>query len=186
MEEEVKDLFEEFETERLILRKITNEDAKDLYENIYNNFEYYKYYYNFPVKDFEEYSKLVEKYDTWYKNGNHFRWGIVLKENNKMIGLIQLHSKDNVNKNCKLAYILGYNYNGHGYMKEAAEKILDFAFDKLDFHRIEAEVVTVNNSSIKLAKSINMEEEKIRCESYLVNEKYYDQKVFVKIKKSSK
>ncbi|MBP3799673.1 MAG: hypothetical protein ILA19_01700, partial [Bacilli bacterium] len=73
MEEEVKDLFEEFETERLILRKITNEDAKDLYENIYNNFEYYKYYYNFPFKDFEEYSKLVEKYDTWYKNGNHFR-----------------------------------------------------------------------------------------------------------------
>ena len=71
-------------------------------------------------------------------------------------------------------------------MKEAAERILDFAFDKLDFHRIEAEVVTVNNSSIKLAKSINMEEEKTRCESYLLNEKYYDQKVFVKIKKSSK
>jgi ribosomal-protein-serine acetyltransferase len=76
---------------------------------------------------------------------------IILKENNKMIGLIQLHSKDNVNKNCKLAYILGYNYNGHGYMKEAAERILDFAFDKLDFHRIPLKFNYINSGKIAFA-----------------------------------
>ena len=43
--EEKKDLFEELETKRLILRKIVDSDAEMLYKNIYNNFEYYKFYY---------------------------------------------------------------------------------------------------------------------------------------------
>ncbi len=183
--EEKKDLFENLETKRLILRKITEQDAKDLYNNIYNNFEYYKYYYPLAFKDFEEYNNLVKKYDEWYKNGNHFRWGIALKKTNKMIGLVQLHTKDELNKNCRIAYIIGYKYNKKGYATEAVKKVLSFAFKKLNYHRIEAEVVTNNYNSIKLLKSIGMEEEKERKESYYLNNKYYNQKIFVKIKKQS-
>ena len=35
---EKEDLFETLETERLLLRKIVDEDAETLYYNIYNNF----------------------------------------------------------------------------------------------------------------------------------------------------
>ena len=35
-----EDLFETLETERLLLRKIVDEDAETLYYNIYNNFSY--------------------------------------------------------------------------------------------------------------------------------------------------
>ena len=64
---EKRDLFEELETERLILRKIIDDDAEMLYKNIYNNFEHFKYYYQLPFKDFEEYKKLVEKYKDYYE-----------------------------------------------------------------------------------------------------------------------
>lgn len=71
---EKEDLFKTLETKRLLLRKIVDEDAEILYYNIYNDFEYFKFYYQLPFKDFEEYKKLVEKYKDWYANGNHFRW----------------------------------------------------------------------------------------------------------------
>ena len=41
----MENLFQELETDRLILRKISLEDASDLYKNVFNNFSYYKYYY---------------------------------------------------------------------------------------------------------------------------------------------
>lgn len=66
-----EDRFEELETKRLILRKITDEDALMLYNNIYNNYEWYKFYYQLPFNGFEEYEKLVKKYKEWYEKGNH-------------------------------------------------------------------------------------------------------------------
>ena len=38
--------------------------------------------------------ELVEEYKDYYQNGNHFRWGIVIKDTNEIIGLVQLHTKD--------------------------------------------------------------------------------------------
>ena len=63
-----KDLFEVLETERLILRKIVDEDASMLYQNIYNNFEYFKYYYQLPFKNFEEYNSIISKQKMNAKN----------------------------------------------------------------------------------------------------------------------
>ena len=178
---EKKDLFESMETERLILRKITDEDAIKLYRNIYNNFDYFKFYYQLPFNSFEDYKALVEKYKDYYANGNHYRWGIVLKDNNEIIGLVQLHTKDLLNKNCKIGYIIGYNYTKKGYAKEAVEKVIDFGFNKLNFHRIDANIVVENIPSIKLAESVGMHYESLREDSYKLGNKYYNQKVYTLI-----
>lgn len=174
----MEDKFRNLETERLILRKIESKDAFDLYQGIYHNFDYYKYYYQLPFENYEDYQKLVDKYEEWYHNGNHFRWGIEKKEDHKMIGVVQLHTKDNMNNNCKLGYIISYKEKKKGYMKEALQEVINFAFCELNYHRIEAEIVTLNTDSISLAKSLNMKEEKVREESYLLNGKYYDQVVY--------
>jgi len=180
---EKEDLFENLETERLILRKIVDTDAEMLYQNIYNNFEYFKFYYQLPFDSFEEYKSLVEKYKEYYANGNHFRWGIVLKETNEIIGIVQLHTKDNINNNCKIGYIISYNYNEKGYGKEAVKKVIDFGFNKLNFHRIDANIVVENEASIRLAESIGMHCESEREDSYKLGEKYYNQKVYTMINK---
>lgn len=182
--EEKNDLYEELETERLVLRKIVEEDAIKLYNNIYNNYEYYKYYYQIPFNSFEDYKPLVEKYKEYYSNGNHFRWGIVIKETQEIIGLIQLHSRDFLNNNTQIGYIIGYNYNGLGYAKEAVIKVIDFAFKKLNIHRIEASIADINKSSVKLAESIGMTLESIREDGYKIGDKYYNQKVYKMINKN--
>lgn len=177
--------YEEFETERLIFRKITDEDAIMLYENIFNNFEWFKFYYQLPFKNFDEYKNLVKKYKEYYANGNHFRWGIVEKKSNNMIGTIQLHTKDLLNNNCKIGYIIGYKYTRKGFAKESCKKIINFAFNNLNFHRVEAEIVPENIASINLAKSIGMKFESVRKDGYKIGDKYYDQKVYVLLNEKS-
>ena len=100
-----------------------------------------------------------------------------------MIGAIQLHTKDLLNNNCKIGYVIGYKYTKKGYIKEAANRVIDFAFNKLKFHRIEANVVEENIASINLAKSIGMQFEGIRKDGYKLGEKYYNQKVYVLLNK---
>lgn len=178
-----EDIFEELQTERLILRKINDDDAMMLYNNIYNNFEWYKFYYQLPFDSFEEYQQLVFKYKDWYANGNHFRWGIVEKTSNEIIGIVQLHSKDNLNNSCKIGYIIGYHYNKRGYAKEAVKEVIDFAFNIVGYHRLEADIVEENVDSIKLAESVGMYCESTKKESYKVKNKYYNQKVYVLLPK---
>ncbi len=178
----IEDKYKELETERLMLRKITDIDAKMLYQNIFNNFDWYKFYYQVPFKSLGEYQDLVSKYKEWYLNGNHFRWGIVEKNSNEMIGAIHLHSKDTLNNNCKIGYIISYRYNKQGYAKEAVEKILDFAFQELKFHRVEADIVVENIDSIHLAESLDMQFESIKHDGYKLEDKYYDEKVYTMIR----
>lgn len=173
-----KDLYEELETERLILRKITDDDAKDLYDNIYNNYDYYKYYYQEEFKSFDEYKEIVSKYKEWYQNGNHFRWGVYLKNEDKTIGVIQLHSKDSLNNKCKLSYIVGYNYQDKGYINEACIKVIEFGFNKLNYHKIETEIVPENIKSINVAEKLNMNYECSKKDDYKLKDKYYDQDIY--------
>ena len=182
MEEKI-DLFETLETDRLILRKIVDDDAEALYRNIYNNFEYFKFYYQFPFESFEEYKSLVEKYKKWYANGNHFRWGIVLKETNEIIGLVQLLGRDASNNNCKIGYIIGYNYTNNGYAKEAIKTVINFGLNSLNYHRIDAEIVVGNEPSIRVAEGVGMHMESIRKDGYKIDEEYFDQKVYTIINK---
>lgn len=159
--------FKTLETKRLILRKIESRDASSLYQGIYHDFDQDKYYYQLPFESFEDYQKLVDQYEEWYHNGNHFRWGVEKKENHKIIGIVQLHTKDNINYNCKLGYIISSKEKKKGYMKEALQEIIHFAFQQLDYHRLEADIVTLNTDSMQLAKSLQMKEEGIKEESYL-------------------
>ena len=177
MEEKI-DLFQTLETNRLVLRKIVDDDAEALYKNIYNNFEYFKYYYQLPFDSFEKYKLLVEKYKEWYAKGNHFRWGIVLKETNEIIGLVQLHSRDSLNNNSKIAYIIGFDYTKKGYTKEAVEAVINFGFNCLNYHRIDAEIVVGNDASIKVAEAVGMHMESLRKDGYKLEDNYYDQKIY--------
>ncbi len=171
--------YEELETERLILRKITDEDAIMLYENIFNNFEWFKFYYQIPFQNFEEYKNLVAKYKQYYENGNYFRWGIIEKMSNNIIGIVHLHTKDLINNNCKIGYVIGYKYTKKGYAKEACQKIINFAFDNLNFHRIQADITMENIPSINLAKSLGMQLEGIKKDGYKLGESYYDENIYV-------
>jgi ribosomal-protein-alanine N-acetyltransferase len=55
-------------------------------------------------------------------------------------------------QNAYMGYFIGAQYAGQGYMTEAIQLMLRYAFDHLKLHRIEANIQPQNIASIALAK----------------------------------
>ena len=56
---------------------------------------------------------------------------------------------------CEIGFELLTTFQGEGIMKEAIEKVIDYAFEKMQFQKIEAFTHKNNQSSIKLLEKFN-------------------------------
>ena len=76
----------ETETERLILRPFTLEDAKSVNKNWAGD-EYIQKMYGEPVyKTIEDTEKLLDKYIKGYESGYYYRWAVIEKDSGECIG----------------------------------------------------------------------------------------------------
>ncbi len=57
-------------------------------------------------------------------------------------------------QNCSVGYSLAASYEGKGYMREALQVGIDYAFSQLQFHRIEANYLPHNRRSGNLLKRL--------------------------------
>lgn len=114
------------ETERLILRPLTIDDAEDVYK--WASDERVAKYMIYPRHE------SIETTIAWLESlkdlpDNNFNWGFVLKENGRLFGSgsIRLIKEQN-------AWMFGYNISydcwNKGYTTEAAKCMIDFAYKK--------------------------------------------------------
>lgn len=174
------DLFRELHTNRLVLKKVEGEDIGHLYSNIYNRFSFCKFYDQRQFANLNEYMMSVFPYSYYYLRGNCFKWCVLHKKSNMVIGEVSLNSCDenDINDKFDLRYIFSYKCLNQGYATEAVLSVIDFAFNQLDAHRIQAEIVTENVPALRLAQKVGMSYEGTMVDSYKINGDYYNQDVF--------
>ncbi|MDT3993596.1 GNAT family protein, partial [Mammaliicoccus fleurettii] len=83
------------------------------------------------------------------------KYGIVLKEEHKLIGTIDLRV-DTEHKKGEIGYVLNLNYSKNGYMTEAGLEILSLAFDKLKLNQVNAMHSTINPKSGQVMERLGM------------------------------
>ena len=120
------------ETERLLLRPVTLDDAEAMFE--YSSDEE-NTRYTFPNKDLEETKNIIARLFMGRPLGN---WGIELKENSKLIGSIDLHKLDPVLKKAAIGYVVHKNYWNQCLATEALKEIIQLAFESLDMNMLVA------------------------------------------------
>ena len=115
------------ETERLIIRRWTLEDAESL-------FDYAKDPEVGPVAGWPAHKTIEDSLRTIKNvfNGKE-AYALALKESNEAIGAIELKLRGNTkltdrDDECELGYWLGKKFWGRGLMPEAAREILRHAF----------------------------------------------------------
>ncbi|MCL2674726.1 MAG: GNAT family N-acetyltransferase, partial [Defluviitaleaceae bacterium] len=118
------------ETERLILRAWSLDDADDFYE--YAKHPEVGLNGGWPPHTSREESLKIIQYFIEEDDV----WAIVLKENNKVIGTVGLH-KDSKRPNIsvkELGFVISADYWGKGIATEASKQAISHAFDdmKLD------------------------------------------------------
>ena len=121
------------ETERLLLRPVTFDDAEDMFE--YSSDEENTRYTFLPNKDLEETKNIIARLFISRPLGN---WGIELKENGKLIGSIDLHKLDPVLKEAAIGYVIHKNYWNQGLATEALKEIIQLAFESLSMNMLVA------------------------------------------------
>ncbi len=91
------------------------------------------------------------------------------------IGNIGLHRVDWKNRNATLGIVLGEKaYWGRGYGTDAVRTALRFAFQELNLHRVELEVVAENLRAIRCYEKAGFIREGTRREALFGDGRYHD------------
>ncbi len=136
-------------TERLTLRQLSDSDVQEIFilrsDPLIN-----KYLGRQPSKTLDDASKFIEK----IKNNSLTYWGISIKGNEKLVGIICLFDVSEEQKKCEIGYELLTEYQGKGIMREAAKKIIEYSTKILGLKTIDAYTHKDNQSSTNLLKEL--------------------------------
>ena len=113
-------------------------------------------------------------------------WGITLKVDDSLIGTICLWNISRENYRSELGYELMPKYQGQGLMQEAFIRVVDFAFNTLGFHTLEANVNPRNKRSIKLLEKNEFVREAYFKENYFYEGEFLDTAIYSKISPQKK
>lgn len=150
----------EIKTKRLLLRKFTYDDVQAVYEN-YGRDPLVKRYVSYaPCADLESARGFIQMHMEQYENDPEFcGWAVTL--DGEVIGSIGLFNIDKDADQAELGYSIGSKWWGQGYATEAAQAVLDYAFDTVGFHRIYASHHIENTASGRVLERIGMQLEGI-------------------------
>jgi len=100
---------------------------------------------------------------------------IVIKENDRVIGEAGLLRMFHAWRTTDISIIIGEkDVWGKGYGTEAILLLIDYAFRRLNFHRVAIGVVGFNEKAIRFWEKIGFKKEGIQRDGYSYNHKYYD------------
>lgn len=140
-------------TERLTLRQLSTDDQQNIFA-LRSDTEINKYLEREPSKTIEDAINFINKVNDNIQKSNSIYWVITLTKTKTFVGTICLFDFSNENS-CEIGYELMTKFQCQGIMKEATEKVIDYAFQTLQFQKIVALAHNRNQNSIKLLTKFN-------------------------------
>lgn len=141
-------MFPVLETERLLLRELTDEDAESIFA-CFSDHDVTRYYGLEPLERLDQARKLIDFFAQNYVERRGIRWGIERKGGG-IIGTIGFNAWVPKHKRAEIGYEIHPEHWRKGYASEAIAAIVAYGFDALDLMRIGAVVFTENDPSQKL------------------------------------
>jgi [ribosomal protein S5]-alanine N-acetyltransferase len=141
--------FPMLQTERLILRKLSLDDAEEIFV-LRSNEDVNKYLDRQKAIDIDDAIAFINKVNISAANDQLAYWGICLKNNPTLIGTICLWNLNVDENKAEVGYELIPEYQGKGFAREALSKIINFGFEIMQLDKIEAYTLKENIPSTKL------------------------------------
>lgn len=147
----------ELQTNRTILKPVDSSDLLDIHAlHLLPEIDQYNTL-GIP-KDISETQSIVT---SWVKNHQeteitNYTFSIRFKENNNFIGLLGFKLGSKKYKRAEVWYKIHSNHWNKGYATETLITVLNFGFDQLKLHRIQAGCAVDNIGSIKVLEKVGM------------------------------
>lgn len=151
-------MFPVLETDRLLLRGLSENDAEGIF-SILSNENVTRYYGKEAFKNINEAKDFITYFQNKFKENRGFRWGIELKSTHELIGTIGLDAWVSQQRRAQIGYEIHPDYWNQGYALEAVLKIISFGFQSLQLIRVGAIVFPENKPSNRLLLKIGFQRE---------------------------
>jgi ribosomal-protein-alanine N-acetyltransferase len=174
------DTFPQIETERFVLRAVTDSDSGDLLA-LYSDETVVEY---MPLDPFESEQDALDEM-SWYrkifKEQTGLRWMIEDKQSHRVIGTCGYLGYEEEHHRAEIGYDLLSSCWGKGVMTEVARAVLEFGFNQLQLNKIEAKVDPGNEASIRLLYKLGFQQEGLLRQHEFEKGRYVDLAVFSKL-----
>ena len=161
------------ETGRVRLRHLEESDTDSLFE-IFSDREALRFWGFPPFNERAEAAKLLAEIHDYFRQKTLFQWGIAQKTDDKIIGTSTLFRLDEQSRRAEIGYILNRRHWGKGLAIEALTALLNFAFEKMNLHRIEADIEPRNAASVKTIERLGFRREGYLRERWIVGGEIQD------------
>ena len=170
------------------MRPLEIDDTPDLFV-ILSDEESVRYWSHEAVKDHDEVRKILTTDIESDAQGNSICWAATLKDKPEkdkpgkdrpgkdrpgLIGKFILFQFDQPNHRAEIGFILNRDYWRSGLSFQALQAIINFAFDELDLHRIEADVDPANPGSLAILDKLGFKREGLFRDRWKVNKQWVD------------
>jgi ribosomal-protein-alanine N-acetyltransferase len=177
--------FQNLETERLLLRRVSANDANEIME-LRGNPETMKFIPRPLVTNKEQALEHINMIEAKIIENEGINWAITIKGNPKLIGVIGHYRIQPENHRCEIGYMILPQYNGKGYVTEAIKVVLEYGFEVLNMHSIEAVIDPDNIASERVLQKNNFVKEAHILENELWDGKFWDTVIYSILKRNFK
>ncbi len=173
--------FPELATERLLLRKITMEDAPEIFF-LRSDPAILQHLGKEPAATMKEAEDFIELVTNNIVTNEGIIWAIVLKEAPaKTIGTICFWRLNKDHYRAEIGYALSPAWWRKGIMKEAITKTLEYGFGNMGLHSVEARISAGNIASAAILESTGFIKEAHFREDFFYNGKFGDTIVYSRL-----
>ncbi len=172
-------------TSRLALAPLEGVDADDLWNAVDGSradLEPWLPWVPFNV-DLETSVRYAELSAQDWDEGRACRFSIRRRDNRRLLGVVGLEQLVHLHRSADLGYWLRTDSTKSGFMSEAAERVLVFAFESLRVHRVRVAAATGNASSLAVIRRAGFRFEGVAREAEFVRGRWLDHAVFSLLKR---
>jgi [ribosomal protein S5]-alanine N-acetyltransferase len=174
--------FQNLESERLLLRRITAADVNEIFA-MRSNIEVMKYIPRPLCKTLDEAMDVINMLQNKLETNEGANWGITLKGNNKVIGFIGHYRIRWEHFRSEIGYMILPEYNGQGITTEAIKLLVDYGFNKMKMHSLEGIIDPENVASARVLEKNGFVKEAHLTENEFYDGKFLDTVIYSLVKK---
>jgi [ribosomal protein S5]-alanine N-acetyltransferase len=143
------------ESERLILRQLTSEDAADFFA-CQSDPDVFRHAGRTEETSLESARHMLNILFKRHQERTMLSWAIVLKEDQRLIGRFQMEAWSDENHRAAVGYLLGKQYWGKGYATEALRAVIAYLFEQTTVNRIDTFAWAENVASTRVMEKAGM------------------------------
>ncbi len=142
--------------QNVLLRSLTDADANAILA-LFGDADVVRFMSLEQLESGSDARTLISSIQSDFDSGRLYQWGIVVE--NALAGTCTLFSIDRQHRRAELGFAVLKRLWGRGIASRAVPAVLEFGFERLGLHRIEAEVDPENRASIRLLEQMGFARE---------------------------